>query len=485
MADKTYSGRRGAAFIQKTGPNSKAQVLRCLDADTLTSPKRDKELIKCWDAYGEDWLEVGKTYSPPGPATVTLTQLTQASLSELEKLYCPVTLLFGQVQNGKVTEINNAERVVILKDAEPTEDSYDNLVRREGDDISTHGVPFSGDSGIVVVGKPSIQRQTTALVEALNDIHGNIKADCGDRVKPGDILIAVPDADGVGGTASVYYSDDGGITWTASAADPFAADENIVACQWFMKDNDTERWLVGEEAPAGDQGDVAYSDDQGATWTPVNIGGAADGHGATLGGCLYVVDAQEIWLASAAGYIYKSEDGGESWTAKEQGGITTNDYAHIHFYDADTGVAVSSSGVVALTEDGGDTWYAGTVVTGTPNLLSCWMPEEDTIWVGDGSGDLWYSHDFGTTWTERTGLAGTPAAINDVEFFDEQVGFIAVDTAAPVGSIHQTILGGYSWRAITTPTNSGINAIHVVNQNLAFMVGEANGGTAFIGKLSA
>jgi photosystem II stability/assembly factor-like uncharacterized protein len=485
MSDKVYSSRRGAVFVQKTGPNSKAEVLRCLDADAVTSPKRDKELIKCWDAYGEGWIDVGKTYSPPGPATVTLTQLTEASMSELEKLYCPVTLLFAQVKSGKVTQINNAERVIIMKNAEPTEDSYDGLVHHSDDNVSTHAMPFSADSEITVVGYPDLQRQTTTLPEALNDIHGNLTADCPDRVEPGDYLIAVPDADGVGGTASVYYSRDGGITWTASAADPFAADENIAACQWLMKDNETERWLVGEEAPAAGQGDVAYSDDLGATWTTVTIGGAAAGHGPTLGGCLYVVDAEEIWLASAAGYIYKSEDGGESWTAKEQAGITAGDYAHIHFFDSDTGVAVAASGVVALTEDGGDTWVAGTPVTGTPDLLSCWMSEEETIWVGDDDGDLWYSHDFGTTWTERTGLAGTPGAINDVEFFDSQVGFIVVDTAAPVGSIHQTILGGYSWRALTTPTNSGINAIHVVNQNLAYMVGEANGGTAFIGKLSA
>lgn len=484
MADKVFSSRRGAVFLQKTGPNSRAQVLRCLDADTLSSPKRGKELIKCWDPYGEGWLEVGKTYSAPGPATVTLTQLTESSLSELEKLYCPATLLFAQVKNGKVTQINNAERVVILKNAEATDDSYDNLVHHLDDNESSHAVAFSGDSDIVVVGKPDIQRQTTTETEALNDIHGSTKANCTDRLDPGDQLIAGADA-GAGVEANVLYSNDGGITWTAAATEPFAADAHIMAVQWFQLDNETTRWLVGMDAPAAGQGMVAYSDDAGATWTTVNIGGAAAGHGSTLGGTLHTVDAQEIWLASAAGYIYKSEDGGESWTAKESGGITTDDYAHIHFFNSNRGVAVASSGVVALTEDGGDTWTAGTVVTGTPDLLSCWMTESETIWVGDDDGDLWYSHDFGTTWTERTGLAGTPAAINDVEFFDTQVGLLAIDDASPEGTAHQTILGGYSFRAVATPTNSGINAIHVVNQNLAFMVGEANGGTAFIAKLSA
>ena len=484
MADKVYTSRRGSVFIQKTGANSQPLVLRCLDADTLSSPKRSKELIKCWNPYGEDWIEVGRTFSAPGPSTVTLTQLTETTLSELEKIYCPVTILFAQIGSGKVTEINNAERVLIMKNAEPTDDNYDNLVHHVDDNASTHAVPFSGDSDIVVVGYPTIQRMPTTETESLNDIHGNIVANCDDRQEPGDLLVAVADA-GAGVTAHVLYSRDGGSTWAAAAADPFGADEHIMAVQWFMVDTETERWLVAKEPPVGGQGQVAYSDDLGATWTTVEIGGAAAAHGSTMGGALHVIDTTSIWLASAAGYIYKSEDSGETWTAMESGVIDTEDYNHIHFYDADYGVAVAAAGVVALTQDGGETWFAGTVVTAAPDLLSCWMSEQDTIWVGDDDGDLWYSHDSGTTWTERTGLTGAPSDIRDIEFFDSQVALLAADDVAPLGAIHQTILGGYSWRSIATPTNSGLNAIHIINQNLAYIVGETNTATAFIARFAA
>ena len=482
MTDTKFSSRRGAVFVQPNGANSRPQVLRCVDSDALSSPKRSKELIKCWNPYGDGWLDVGMTYSPPGPSTVTLTELTDASLSALEKIYCPVTLLFAQIKNGKLTQINNAERVMIMKNAEPTEDSYDNLVHHSDDNVSTHGVPFSGDSDVVVVGQSTALRQTTTETQSLNDIHGNTKAICDDKVNPGDYLIAAADA--AAAEANVLYSRDGGSTWEAAAAEPFAATESIMSCQWFQVDNETERWLVGMEAPAADQGMVAYSDDLGATWVTVNVGGAAAGHGSALGGTLHVVDATEIWLASAAGYIYKSIDGGEAWTAMEQGDLTTDDYNHIHMRGK-RGVAVSDNGVVALTQDGGDNWYAGTVVTGTPDLLCCWMTDPNTIWIGDDDGDLWYSEDFGTTWTERTGLTGAPTEIRDIEFFDTQVGFFAMDNVTPEGTIQQTILGGYSWRTVPTAGNSGINAVHVVNQNLAFAVGEADGALAFIAKIAA
>lgn len=483
MADTAFSSRRGAVIIQPNGPNSRPQVLRCTDSDTLSSPKRSKELIKCWNPYGDGWNDVGKTYSPPGPATVTLTQLTSSSLSALEKLYCPVTLLFAQVKSGKVTNINSAERILILKNAEPTEDSYDNLVSREEDNASTHGVPFSGDSDVVVVGKPTAQRLTVVETQALNDIHGNKLSSCEGKVNPGDIVIAVADA-GTGAKANVIYSRDGGATWNASATQPFANDEDIESCQWFELDSETERWLVGLKAPTSGQGKVAYSDDQGVTWVTANVGGSTAGRGSTTGGTLHVVDANEIWLASAGGFIYKSQDGGATWDAHEQGSITTDPYTQIHFI-GERGVTVSKSGVVALTRDGGDTWYAGAVVTGAPDLTSCWMSDQDTIWVGTDSGTLFFSHDFGQSWAQRAGLSGAPDSINDIEFFDSQVGFLGVDSSAPEGTIHQTVLGGYSWRGVPTPANAGINAIHVVNQNLAFAVGDVKDATAFVAKISA
>lgn len=484
MADTVYTSRRGAAFIQKTGANSAPLVLRCLDADDISAPKSSVELIKCWNAFGNGWLEMGRTLSAPDSSTISLTQLTEKTLSELEKIYCPVTILLAQTTNGKVTEINNAERIVIMTNAVVTDESYSGIVHHVDDTASTHSVSFSGDSDVVVVGYPTITRMATTETEILNDIHGNVTADCDDRLEPGDKMIVVADSDGIA-AANVLYSEDGGASWAAAAAQPFGVGDHIVACQWFMKDSNTERWIVGLEAPVGGQGEIAYSDDQGATWTSVNIGGAAAGHGTVFGGSLHVDEIGNIWLASALGYIYKSEDSGESWAAKESGVITVQNYNHIHFFDSDVGVVVGDSDSVSVTIDGGESWSAATAPGGGNNLMCCWMPESETIWVGDDAGDLYYSHDFGATWTERTGLSGTPATINDIEFYDSQIGLLAADSVAPVGSIHQTVLGGYSWRAVTTPTNSGINAIFVVNANLAFMVGNDNGGTGFIARLLA
>jgi photosystem II stability/assembly factor-like uncharacterized protein len=54
-----------------------------------------------------------------------------------------------------------------------------------------------------------------------------------------------------------------------------------------------------------------------------------------------------------------------------------------------------------------------------------------------------------------------------------------------VGSVLRTIDGGHEWQVITTPTNSGLNQIAAIREDLAYAVGEPNGGTAVFLKIRA
>jgi hypothetical protein len=56
------------------------------------------------------------------------------------------------------------------------------------------------------------------------------------------------------------------------------------------------------------------------------------------------------------------------------------------------------------------------------------------------------------------------------------------DNASPVGTVHWTKDGGYTWETITTPTNVGLNALFVCDEWNFFVCGEAQGGTGFIAK---
>jgi photosystem II stability/assembly factor-like uncharacterized protein len=64
-------------------------------------------------------------------------------------------------------------------------------------------------------------------------------------------------------------------------------------------------------------------------------------------------------------------------------------------------------------------------------------------------------------------------------------GFIAHNSAAPVGTILRTFDGGYTWEALDTPTNAGLNWLVAVDNDTAYAVGEVSGGTGVILKVTA
>jgi len=231
---------------------------------------------------------------------------------------------------------------------------------------------------------------------------------------------------------------------------------------------------------------VTYSDNWGAAWTTVDIGGAAEGHGATRGGGLFALDAQHIWLAGAAGYIYFSEDGGATWVVQDAGLVTAGDYTQVHFVDKSNGMAVAAAGVVAVTHNGGATWAAGGVVGAF--VLNCVSAiDANRAWVGSAGGNIYYTGDGGTTWTIRTGWVGAGVgAVTDIHFVNDHAGWMLSNTAAPIGTLFRTINGGRNWEAITTPDNDRLNALQAIDENTCYVAGEVVGaGTAFIGKAEA
>ena len=157
----------------------------------------------------------------------------------------------------------------------------------------------------------------------------------------------------------------------------------------------------------------------------------------------------------------------------------------VHFADDKYGVAVAAAGVVAVTSDGGETWRAGSVVTGTPVLNCVYVFNDKRVQVGTATGLLYQSTNFGVTWTGVTGWVGSGIGqVRDIDYINDFVGFIAHNTAAPLGTVLRTIDGGANWAALTTPVNSGLNAVKALTENSCFAGGEANAGKALLLKVT-
>jgi photosystem II stability/assembly factor-like uncharacterized protein len=478
--DEVYTARKGKVWVQPGGANNKLYPLACADLGDLSEPYGDNDLIRCRDNDGK-LQAVGASEGVPDFVTVTITELLAKERSYLEGLKCPYALYVMQRCTGRADIFSNYDRGELLTHVRNSQRTFSNLAMREDDSASTIAMDVQAWPPLFDIDK------LTAIVlgddignEDLTDVVANIDERCINQcgfegLDLGAEVWVSTDAP-TGLTAEVRYSTDFGANFNTPAAQPFIANENISALTRILMSAIGVRILVSKEGTGGAiQGQVSYTDDAGTTWNDVNIGGAAAGHGAVNAGGLFGWARNFVWLASAAGYIYKSEDGGETWTAKEAGAIMTDDYYHIHFADEKYGIAGGEGGIIALTEDGGETWHASGAAPSAAVIYAVARLDKQRLWAADAGGDLWYSNDAGDSWTQRTGWTNSSIGIiADMRWLVTDGGYhgwLTVKDAGGDSHIMITFNGGYDWIEVVIPPDCDIRAIWPVKPNLAYAVG--------------
>ena len=489
---KMLTSKDGALWIQPDGANTETFFLGCHDVSDLTDPKGAKSLLQCFRADNSGWDVVGDTISPPDAVTLTITSLLFPQRDWLERVHCPYALYLLMRDCGSANVFNNYVRGQLLTNVKNAQRSFSNMVMRTEDTEASVATDVEAWPPLLDIDRLIVDRITTAETENLNDVVGNdnerCAGDCGETLTKGMEVGAPAD----GNTANVQFSDDEGLTFAPANTDPFVGAVNAIAIQRFTVGRDTVRWLVAEEAlGAGVQGHVAYSDNAmpvaGATWTRVNIEGVT-GSGAISAGGIFAIDQKHIWMcgigaATDDGYIWFSNDGGESWITQEAGIISpTNGYTQIHFADEYNGMAVGVAGMVVHTGNGGASWAQVTVPVAV-QLQTVHMIDANSAWVGASNGTIWYTNDAGVTWNQRVGWNVTVGLdIRDIDFANDYQGIMAVNSAGLYGHLYYTTDGGYTWDLLDTPVNEGLNAVWIAktprNQGLAYSVGEVETGVS-------
>lgn len=216
--------------------------------------------------------------------------------------------------------------------------------------------------------------------------------------------------------------------------------------------------------------------DGGATWTAnkINTAGVTSDFvianisaidDVTAFACLY--DNKQ----SAGQGIYKTTDGGTSWTRCAGAAYGTSSWPDlVHFFNANDGVAfgdpVGGFYEIYTTNDGGTTWAQS---PNTANVLAPIPAAEyglansfgvfgNTICVGTNHGRIFRSVDKGVTWTvSTTPLTLTSANATDIhkiEFRDANnaiAGSVYINNVSkPVYSFIKTTDGGITWTSVTS-----------------------------------
>lgn len=480
--DKALTSRNnGALWIQPYGPNTKPEYLGCHDLGDVTEAEGSIELLRCIQPDGK-WKTVGATQAPPDPISLSIDSLTFHTRDWLEKIKCEFTTYFLFRRGGEANVFDTFTRANIVKNCRVTSRTDKGIVNHEEDQASMQSRDIEGFPPIIRTGTIELVRQTTNETQDLNDVFTYSPLDCENGILPGDKAAAAAEASIY--SANIQITSNAGDDWAAAAADPFGTGKSAKAIRAFPLTETITRLIAVKESEPGVQGLVAYSDDNGATWTTVNLGGAAAGHGAAKAGALFVLNQAHIWIVSIDGYIFFSEDGGASFEEQTSGDVTTEDGFSISFADSNAGMAGFGADVILYTTDGGQNWNETDAVTDTGDDIVSVAPSGDYWWVGTSGGQLFYSRNLygvpGGVWTERAITGSGTGEIPSIMFSNELIGYLVKNSAAPVGTIFVTINGGYSWKPLTTPANAGLNSVTIADDSTIYAVGAVEGGTAVI-----
>lgn len=488
-----FTQRDGVPWVQPGGPNTPCYPLKCHDLGDVDEPQGDIVTAQCPSpANTTDWYTILRAQGAPGEPTTTITTPLGKTSDWLERQHgCIMPVYINKRKCGRADVYLNYDRYFTLAATLFTSKGLANLVSREGTDLSEQTFGLSAAPLIARVFPLLGTRQETASTVALNDLafcnEARCQGPCGVALSPCQMGYAVGDVVALA-TADVLATDDGGAGgWTATATDPFGADEIIASVVCFDIDRDTNRVLAANGTTAATPAEVAYSDDEGTTWTNVTLG--ANTEFFQWNGALFALDHRHVWAGLDSGDIYFSDDGGVTWTEQVTTNAGVNGINAIKFIDESHGLFVGDANTIYYTADGGEHWteITGPVAQAGVAAKACDIRDAYRWYVGYADGDLFYTMDGGTTWTQRTGWSheGVTNSINDLMFINEYHGAFCGDFTD--GEYHRAAIwrtwnGGEDWELQYATDDDlaagGFNALWMCHINLIYAVGEVMRGDA-------
>ena len=215
----------------------------------------------------------------------------------------------------------------------------------------------------------------------------------------------------VGWNENILHTTDGGANWT-----PMSVGSSI----YYYTDVefwDADHGIVSAKRTNGLTDQVWVTEDGGNTWTPAT------------GINMYIIDiayADENTLFAACGEedIYKSTDGGYTWSLNYDGSNPYNDpLLGVHFGTNKFGVVGGMDGTVIITTDGGNSWSKQTV-GGYASYYAIQCFDTDSIYVGGTDEIIFKSLDGGISWTLTSGGGTDAGSLYQFAFTDDRTGYV-------------------------------------------------------------
>lgn len=478
FTNATTQSARLYLIENRAGPENEVDFISFGRAESPSFPQGsvDPIIAPSPDRAGE-YTKLGTTKGPPEQATVDLVGLysrnTLSDFLRLARKGCPfdAMVIFGKCRDLKNSD--DFEKVVYFPDGTATDFSISALGEREGDTPIEETLPISAEDMFELVPLTYASRAGDIITNQVLDIIIADTASCGDCDETSDgcqkVFGITLSAGGSPGTpADVVFSLDKCGTWQAHDIDSLTvgSDPSAIAkvgTYIVVTSNDDASIEIALSSEFDGVTDPSFS-----TVTTGIVAGGEPNDIWSIGSKAFVV--------GDGGYIYSITDPTAGLTVLDAGVAVQDDLNAVHAINENFAIAVGNAGAIVKTENG-TIWGAITGPVGVGvNLNAIWIQSEKVWWVGGTDGNLYYTIDGGTTWGTKAFSGSGSGTIHDIQFSNENVGFVAHATTAPLGRILETINGGNTFIVAprgsgVLPANDQVTALATCREDQNFVVG--------------
>ena len=188
---------------------------------------------------------------------------------------------------------------------------------------------------------------------------------------------------------------------------------------------------------------------------------------------VYSKDGSNVWAVGNSGNLWKSADGGLTWSSNTLGSAT---YYAVFAVGSNVWIA-GTGGTLERSYNNGVGWTASTISAQT--LKSIFFADANTGWIVGNAGTILKTTDAGATWTPQTSPVSNN--LNSVKFMSSTNGVACGDG----GKVIYTVNGGGTWFQYTTPTTKNLLAIDqkvstiIATAEDAIVIKSTNSGTSW------
>ncbi len=283
----------------------------------------------------------------------------------------------------------------------------------------------------------------------------------------------------VGLFKGVLSTADGGVTWQANRFGPPLGSLGV-----YFADAQ-HGWAVGQGSDSWDFDDgsefICATSDGGATWQAQlyaerNLPGLD---------CIYMApDLRTGYAAGRASTLYRTGDGGATWTKVEDLPIPEDlvyaiDFLDMQWLSPEVGFLYgsgpssghSSEQLLLVTTNGGTDWTLKYLPEATGDCEPLWKTHfadlQHGYAVGWG-GQVWRTDNGGDDWTEKSPTGFSIEALRNVHFDDAHHGWIVGNA----GEVASTTDGGDTWTLFDSGIPVGLNTIDRLSATTLIAMGD-------------